>query len=115
MGDRVLVLLPTATSKLLAQWQGPYPEVARHGGVNYEVNMADRRKHRRIFHVNMLQKWHEPSVSNLWVDDSVNTEPEGDEEDIPTWDGPVAAVDSPIINSDLTAKERQSAAGQVAR
>ena len=23
-GDQVLVLLPTATSKLLAQWQGPY-------------------------------------------------------------------------------------------
>lgn len=24
-GDQVLVLLPTTTNKLLAQWQGPYP------------------------------------------------------------------------------------------
>ena len=30
-GDHVLVLLPTTTSKLLAQWQGPYEVVKRIG------------------------------------------------------------------------------------
>ena len=56
-GDQVLVLLPTLTSKLLAQWQGPYPVLRRVGRVNYEVDMADHRKRKRIFHVNVLCKW----------------------------------------------------------
>ena len=44
--EKVLVLLPTSTSKLLAQWQGPYTIVKRVGKVNYMVDMADRRKRR---------------------------------------------------------------------
>ena len=31
VGDPVLVLLPTTTDKLLAQWQGPYLVVKREG------------------------------------------------------------------------------------
>ena len=56
-GDQVLVLLPILTRKLLAKWQGPYPVLRRVGRVNYEVDMADHRKRKRIFHVNMLRKW----------------------------------------------------------
>ena len=48
-GDPVLVLLPTSSSKLLAQWQGPYQIVKRVGKVNYLVDMHDHRK-RRVFH-----------------------------------------------------------------
>ena len=54
-GDQVLVLLPTSTSKFLAQWQGPYRVVRRIGDVDYEVDMIGRKKRRRIFHVNMLK------------------------------------------------------------
>ena len=43
-GDQVLVLLPTSSNKLLAQWQGPYPVLRRVGGVNYQVDMYDKRK-----------------------------------------------------------------------
>ena len=50
-----MVLLPTATSKLLAQWQGPYQVVKRMGKVTYMVDMHDHRKRRRVFHVNMLK------------------------------------------------------------
>ena len=61
-GEKVLVLLPTSTSKLLAQWQGSYMIVKRVGKVNYMVDMVDRRKRQRIFHVNMLCKWNVPTT-----------------------------------------------------
>jgi len=56
VGDRVLVLLPTSTQKLLAQWQGPYPITRRVGDVDYEVLIGRRRS---VLHVNLLRKWHE--------------------------------------------------------
>ena len=58
VGDHVLVLLPTSSSKLLAQWQRPYTVSRRMGAVNYLVNMNDRKKSQRVFHVNMLRKYH---------------------------------------------------------
>ena len=54
----MLVLLPTSTSKLLAQWQGPYEVLRKVGKENYEVFMAGRRKKKQIFHINMLRKWY---------------------------------------------------------
>jgi hypothetical protein len=39
-GDRVLVLLPTSTNKLRAQWQGPYDIVRKQGEANYIVDMT---------------------------------------------------------------------------
>jgi hypothetical protein len=57
-GQQVLVLLPTSSNKLLAEWQGPYTILRRMGRVVYEVDMHNRRKRRRIFHVNMLREWH---------------------------------------------------------
>ena len=43
-GDPVLVLLPTSTSKLLAQWQGPYQVLKRVGKVTYLVDIHDKKK-----------------------------------------------------------------------
>jgi hypothetical protein len=40
--DLVLLLLPTSTSKLLAQWQGPYRVVKKVGRVDYEIEMPHR-------------------------------------------------------------------------
>ena len=42
-GDQVLVLLPTSTSKLLVQWQGPYEVVKPIGKVDYMILMHDKR------------------------------------------------------------------------
>ena len=67
--DQVLVLLPTATSKLLAQWQGPYQVLSRVGKVNYLVDMHDRRKRRRIFHVNMLRPWYVPKETGYFCEE----------------------------------------------
>ena len=35
VGEKVLILLPTSTSKLLAKWQGPFVVKSRKGRVNY--------------------------------------------------------------------------------
>ena len=56
-GEQVLVLLPTSTQKLLAQWHGPYTVVQRKGRVNYKVDMHDKKKRYRMLHINMLRKW----------------------------------------------------------
>ena len=81
VGEEVLVLLPTATNKLFARWQGPYPVVKRVGKVNYQVDMFDRRKRHRTFHVNMLRKWHSPTDTAYTAEKT--TEEETDE--VPAW------------------------------
>ena len=48
-GDEVLVLLPTSSNKLLAQWQGPYYVLCKTGKVNYEIDMKDKKKEKRSF------------------------------------------------------------------
>uniref|UniRef100_A0A1X7U6I7 Integrase catalytic domain-containing protein n=1 Tax=Amphimedon queenslandica TaxID=400682 RepID=A0A1X7U6I7_AMPQE len=53
--DKVLVLLPTSSNKLLAQWRGPYKIVQRIGKVYYEVQISKRK----IFHINLLREWQE--------------------------------------------------------
>ncbi len=40
-GDRVLVLFPTSSSKLLAKWQGPFVVTRRVGDLDYEVKRTD--------------------------------------------------------------------------
>ena len=40
-GEEVLVLLPTSSNKLSAQWQGPYRVLSRVSGVNYDVHIPD--------------------------------------------------------------------------
>ena len=81
-GDEVLlVMLPTSASKLLAQLQGPYTVTRKVGEVSYEVD--DRRKRRRIFHVNMLRGWNVPEATGYWSDsDEVTNDPN---DDIPAW------------------------------
>ena len=57
-GDSVLVLLPTSSNRLLAQWQGSFQVGQRMGKVNYLIDMQDRRKRKRVFHVHMLKDFH---------------------------------------------------------
>ena len=81
-GDQVLVLLPTSTSKLTAQWQGPYTVVERVGKVNYRIRMPDHRKKQTVFHVNMLRKWHTHAAAGFMTT-CASTDKEVD--DIPSW------------------------------
>ena len=40
----MLVLLPTSSNELLAQWQGPYCVVRKVEKVNYEIDMPNKKK-----------------------------------------------------------------------
>ncbi len=78
-GDQVLVLLPSATNKLTAQWQGPYSVVQPMGRVNYKIDMHDKRKRYRTFHINMLRKWHPSPAMACFVDEVREEDDEGGE------------------------------------
>ena len=97
-GDKVLVLLPTSTNRLLASWRGPYPVVRRVSPVNYEVEMADRRKMKGIFHINMLQLWHPPCALSLLAEETPG-ETDGEiDDDVVLWNSGAEVAGTPTIN-----------------
>ena len=102
VGDHVLVLLPTSSSKLLAQWQGPYTVSRRMGAVNYLVNMNDRKKSQRVFHVNMLRKYHIPAEMSLLAEKM----PDTDAEDMPTWNKMQMSDGKPQMKKKLTDEQQ---------
>ncbi|XP_021345000.1 uncharacterized protein LOC110444964, partial [Mizuhopecten yessoensis] len=59
VNDKVLILLPTKTNKLLMQWRGPYIVTAKRGPMDYEVDIGGKKK---TLHVNMLKKYFEKDV-----------------------------------------------------
>ena len=66
-GDDVLVLLPTSSSKLEAQWQGRYKVLKKVSDVTYVVHMHNKHKGKRTFHVNLLKKWHSTPDTKSWT------------------------------------------------
>ena len=54
--DKVLLLLPTSTNNLLAEWRGPYEIIDQVGPVDYTVKMKKKTK---PFHINMIKKWYD--------------------------------------------------------
>ena len=66
-GDKVLVLLPIPGKPLHAKFHGPYTVEEQLGPVDYVISTPDRRKTKRVCHVNLLKK----GVKFVW-------EPEAD-------------------------------------
>lgn len=62
--DKVLVLLPSSSSKLQGpfefKWQGPFEVTQRVGDVDYEVVQTERSGACQIYHLNLLKQWREP-------------------------------------------------------
>ncbi|XP_026005285.1 uncharacterized protein LOC113010452 [Astatotilapia calliptera] len=56
-GQKVLLLLPSSNSKLLAKWQGPYIVLRRMGPVTYEIHHPGKKKPKQTYHVNLLKEW----------------------------------------------------------
>lgn len=75
VGDMVLVLLPGKHNKLLTEWFSPYPITQKKSDVTYEVDMTDRKKRKRIVHVNSLKQWNSPVPAVLHVSDWSEAEP----------------------------------------
>ena len=102
-GDKVLVLLPTSTKKLLAEWQGPFSITRKVGKVTYEIRMPNRRKPLRIFHINMLRKWHSPTALSCWAEEVSTEDP--DDDDIDTWSD--TTNDNPTLGDQLSPQQTQ--------
>ena len=56
----MLVLVPARRSKLQLEWAGPYKVTRQVTPVDYEVETPGRRKEKKIYHINLLKKWHFP-------------------------------------------------------
>ena len=56
-GDEVLVMLPLPSQPLSARFAGPYKIVEKVGEVDYVLDTPDRRKKKRLCHVNMLKQY----------------------------------------------------------
>ena len=84
VGDRVLILLPTDSNKVLMQWRGPYTVESRVGANDYRVKMGSKTK---TYHVNMLKKY-------------ISREPEGNVVPVDDTDGATIAV-AGVIHQDV--------------
>lgn len=85
-GQKVLLLLPTHESKLLAKWYGPYEVLRKTGPVTYEISMPERGKKKQNFHINLLKEFlprQEPVKTQLFVQ-AVGEEEEAAEQYFPT-------------------------------
>ena len=85
-GEKVMVLLPVPGKPMHAKYHGPYAVVDQIGPVDYVIATPDRRKTKRVCHVNLLKKYFErslrlePQVEQpvpevVGLVDSVETEP----------------------------------------
>jgi len=72
-GDKVLVLLPMPGKPLHAKYHGPYTVEQQLGLVDYVISTPDRRKTKRVCHVNLLKPYHDrepgldPAVASIPV------------------------------------------------
>lgn len=61
-GDKVLVMLPSHSSKLLVKWQGPLEVTCKLWSTTYEVAKPRQKHPRQVSHINLLKRWWEKSV-----------------------------------------------------
>lgn len=69
VGEKVLVLLPRKTNKLLLQWKGPYTVVEKFGVGDYRVQVGNKVK---TYHANLLKKYIEREDTERPVDGQVS-------------------------------------------
>ncbi|XP_038052264.1 uncharacterized protein LOC119724977 [Patiria miniata] len=115
VGDEVLLLLPTDSNKLLLQWKGPFPVVAKQGNLDYQIDMNGTVK---TFHANLLKLYvrrveaarNEPveyACVSVIVDGECDEE--GDNESLlhsPVLEA-TESVDDVLIDHELTKQQRQ--------
>lgn len=62
VGDKVLLLLPTDSKKLLLHWKGPFEVIELVGDVDYKIKFPTSKV--MTFHANMLKKYFERQTGN---------------------------------------------------
>ena len=111
VGDKVLVLSPTDSNKLLLQWKGPFSIKKKVNKVVYQVCMKGKLK---TFHVNMQKKYIERNADQGYSDRDENaivssviidctSDEHEDNDDIPSagnTDGPEGVDVNPELSKD---------------
>lgn len=82
-GQKVLVLLPSDDSKLLAKWQGPYEIQKKLGQTTYKVAIPDQPRSSRVLHINLLKEWVERPKADVFLIREVSEEEEVDDQYLP--------------------------------
>ena len=100
--DKVLILLPTSTNKLLGQWKGPYQIVRKAGEVNYEVRISRRRT--KVLHANLLKQWHEREEEGSFFCGEIAEGETSDEDCLARW---MDRVDCSTVKIDERLNEEQ--------
>ena len=70
--------------------------------MNCLVHMSDRKKKRRVLHVNMLQKWQQPRATVFLAQEAME---DGGHEEIPAWNE--LDEDQPKIRGKLSPDQAQ--------
>ena len=60
--------------------------------------MADRKKRKRIFHVNILKQWHTPASTSYFVGEGG----EGDDGDVLVWNDDAGSEPGPVMGDRLS-------------
>lgn len=80
-GQKVLVMLPTSDSKLLAKWQGPFEVQKKLGPTTYQVSTPGHQRSSRVLHVNLLKEW--IPRAEVFLIQAVKEEEEADDQYLP--------------------------------
>ena len=100
-GDKVLILLPTSTNRMLMQWKGPYVITEKVGPLDYRVDTKGKLK---TFHINMLRLYVEREDKQIDENDAlaeanvaiIDIE---QNEDVESRDSDTSAI--PALSSDI--------------
>ena len=60
MGDEGLVLQPDPRNHLKLEWVGPFEVTKQISEVDCEVAMPGKKDVKKVYHINLLKKWHQP-------------------------------------------------------
>ena len=72
----VQVLLPVGANRLKLQCTEPYKVSRKVGVVDYIIEIPGRRQEKKVYHVNLMKKWHVTPSQSLVRMASVVTDPE---------------------------------------
>ncbi|KAL1271128.1 hypothetical protein QQF64_030146 [Cirrhinus molitorella] len=101
-GQKVLVMLPSHESKLLAKWQGPFEIKRKLGPTTYEIATPNLGRCTKVLHINLLKEWIPCSEkSQVLMVQQVAEEEELEEQYLPQ---PITAS----VDLDHLSKDRQA-------
>ena len=108
--QKTVILLPSSTNKLLAHWQGPYTIIRKLGKLTFQVDMHDKRKRHRVFHVNLLKKWNPPMATACLTEELYAVADKAttaqSEEDILSWKGEDLQSNEFVMGEQLSVAQR---------